>query len=85
MKLTEEELKEFMKNNKPVDYGREDVDSSGNRWGSRIYTIDNRFYELPTLDYKPIHAYIANKGYVDYYMLYEVKRIEVTEYYYEQV
>lgn len=85
MKLNEEELKEFMKNNKPVDYGREDVDGSGNRWGSKIYQIDDKFYELSTLDYKPLHAFVANKGYTDYYMLHEVKRTEVLEYYYEQI
>lgn len=85
MKLTEEELKEFLKTNRAVDFGREDVDGSGNRWGSRIYQIDGKFYELETLDNKPIHAYISNKGYVDYYMLHEVKRKEVIEYYYEPV
>lgn len=85
MKLTEEELKEFMKNNKPVDYGREDVDSSCNRWGSMIYEIDGKFYELPTLEGNPIHTYVPDRGYVDYYKLQEVKRIEYTEYYYEPV
>lgn len=85
MKLTEEELKEFMKNNRPIDYGREDVDGSCNRWGSQIYEIDSKFYELATLDNKPIHAFISNKGFVDYYMLYEVERVEITEYYYKPV
>ena len=85
MKFTEEELKEFMKNNRAVDYGREDVDGSCNRWGSMIYEIDGKFYELATLEGKPIHAYISNKGYVDYYMLHEVRRKEVIEYYYEPV
>lgn len=85
MKFTKEELDEFFKTNKPVDYERDDVDSSGNRWGARIYQLDEKFYKLGTLDGRPLETYESGKGYVDYYTLHEVKRIEVMEYYYEDI
>lgn len=81
MKLSDEEFKEFRKNNKPFDYGDEFVDGCCNRWSQVIYQIDDKLYAIETLEGEPLKAY-TDKGYVDYYELKEVIKKEEIRYYY---
>lgn len=84
MKVSKEELEEFLESSEMVDYEQE-YDPSSNNYETRIYKKDGKYFQVYLSNGHFQTVFEEGVGHTDKHYLIPVKPVEVTEIIWEEI